>query len=174
MSDKTAMEAALARLNAGEFNLWGGTDLHVLQAMRRLGIAVSPAFQSVIVLCGSTRFRQQYEHVQKLLSLAGHVPLSVEFYHHDDGVQLSGRSKRRLDSLHRRKIDLADGIFVLNANGYIGESTMNEIIHATALRKPIGWFEPHNAITVTTSVDGPDADADLRGTTWTIREHQRA
>ena len=32
--------------------------------------------------------------------------------------------------MHKRKIDMADEIFVINVGGYIGESTRNEIAYA--------------------------------------------
>jgi len=35
-----------------------------------------------------------------------------------------------LDDMHLRKIDLADEIFVINSEGYIGESTKREIEYA--------------------------------------------
>jgi hypothetical protein len=35
-----------------------------------------------------------------------------------------------LDDMHKRKIDMADEIFVINVGGYIGESTRSEIAYA--------------------------------------------
>ena len=35
-----------------------------------------------------------------------------------------------LDDMHKHKIDMADGIFVISVNGYIGESTRSEIEYA--------------------------------------------
>jgi MinD-like ATPase involved in chromosome partitioning or flagellar assembly len=52
------------------------------------------------------------------------------------------RIKEDLDNLHKRKIDLADEILVLDVDGYIGESTINEIIHADRLRKDVRLLEP--------------------------------
>lgn len=46
----------------------------------------------------------------------------------------------RMDELHLRKIDLADEIYVVNVNGYIGSSTQNEIKYAQSLNKHIRWF----------------------------------
>ena len=50
--------------------------------------------------------------------------------------------KRDLDELHKRKIDLADEVFVLNVGGYIGESTRSEIDYAKSLKMPIRYLEP--------------------------------
>jgi nucleoside 2-deoxyribosyltransferase len=45
--------------------------------------------------------------------------------------------KARLDELHKRKIDLADYVLVLNVGGYIGRSTRSEIAYAAAHGKPV-------------------------------------
>jgi nucleoside 2-deoxyribosyltransferase len=46
----------------------------------------------------------------------------------------------KMDALHRRKIDLADEIFVINFRDYIGSSTCNEIEYAKKQGKPIRWY----------------------------------
>ena len=46
-----------------------------------------------------------------------------------------------MDELHLRKIDLADLVFVVNKGGYIGESTVREIVYAEAHGKAIDWLE---------------------------------
>jgi len=46
-----------------------------------------------------------------------------------------------LDELHKRKIDIADEILVLNVGGYIGESTRGEIAYAQAHGIPIRYLE---------------------------------
>ncbi|MCZ9336460.1 hypothetical protein NGM37_01570, partial [Streptomyces sp. TRM76130] len=48
----------------------------------------------------------------------------------------AGRLKQQLDALHRRKIDLADEVLVVNPDGYIGDSTRGEIEYACSLGKP--------------------------------------
>jgi len=73
----------------------------------------------VITLCGSTRFKDEFIEAQKRLSLAGNIVISVGLFGHsgdnevwDDGV------KEMLDDMHKRKIDMADGIYVINVGGY--------------------------------------------------------
>lgn len=46
-----------------------------------------------------------------------------------------------LDDMHKRKIDMADEIFVINVGGYIGTSTRSEIEYAKANNKPIRYLE---------------------------------
>jgi hypothetical protein len=47
-----------------------------------------------------------------------------------------------LDDMHKRKIDLADEIFVINPGGYVGSSTLSEIEYAKATNKPAGYLQP--------------------------------
>ena len=96
----------------------------------------------VITLCGSTRFRDAFLDVQKRLTLAGNIVISVGLFGHsgDDEVWADG-VKEMLDDMHRRKIDMADEIFVINVGGYIGSSTRSEIAYAEAAGKPVRWLE---------------------------------
>lgn len=48
--------------------------------------------------------------------------------------------KTALDELHKRKIDLADYVYVIDVNGYIGESTRSEIEYATRHGIPIRYL----------------------------------
>ena len=45
-----------------------------------------------------------------------------------------------MDALHLRKIDLADEIFVVNYDDYIGDSTLAEIDYTSSIGKKIRWF----------------------------------
>jgi len=45
-----------------------------------------------------------------------------------------------MDALHIQKIDMADEIFVVNVDHYIGISTTREVEHAKATGKRIRWF----------------------------------
>ena len=58
----------------------------------------------------------------------------------DDEVWTEG-TKEMLDDMHKRKIDMADEIFVINVGGYIGSSTRSEIEYATAAGKPVRYLE---------------------------------
>lgn len=49
--------------------------------------------------------------------------------------------KTKLDALHLRKIEMAGHVRVINKQQYIGESTMNELMHAIKLGKRISFFE---------------------------------
>ncbi len=96
----------------------------------------------VITLCGSTRFREAFREAQKRLTLAGNIVISVGLFGHagDDEVWTEG-TKAMLDDMHKRKIDMADEIFVINVGGYIGESTRSEIDYAIRTGKSVRYLE---------------------------------
>lgn len=97
----------------------------------------------VITLCGSTKFKDEYMKAQKNLTLQGNIVISVGLFGHsgDDEVWTEG-TKEMLDNMHKRKIDMADEIFVINVGGYIGESTMSEIEYAIRNGKKVNYLEP--------------------------------
>ena len=97
----------------------------------------------VVTLCGSTRFRDAFMEAQKRLTLAGNIVISVGLFGHagDEEVWNEG-VKKMLDDMHKRKIDMADEIYVINVGGYVGESTRSEIEYAAATGKPVRYLEP--------------------------------
>ena len=96
----------------------------------------------VITLCGSTRFKEQFIEAQKRLTLEGNIVISVGLFGHsgDDEVWTEG-TKEMLDDMHKRKIDMADAIYVINVGGYIGESTRSEIEYAKRNGKEVRYLE---------------------------------
>ena len=96
----------------------------------------------VITLCGSTRFKDAFMEAQRRLTLEGNIVISVGLFGHsgDDEVWADGR-KEMLDDMHKRKIDMADEIFVINVGGYIGSSTRSEIEYAIATGKAVHYLE---------------------------------
>ncbi len=95
----------------------------------------------IITLCGSTRFRDEFLAAQKHLSLEGNIVISVGLFGHSgDDEAFDKDTKEMLDDMHKRKIDLADEIFVINVGGYIGESTRSEIDYARATNKVVRYL----------------------------------
>lgn len=93
----------------------------------------------VITLCGSTKFKDQFMEVQKKLTLEGNIVVSVGCFGHASDI-FSDEQKLMLDDMHKRKIDMADEIFVINVGGYIGESTKSEIEYAKKHGKNISYL----------------------------------
>lgn len=96
----------------------------------------------VITLCGSTKFKDAFMEAQKRLTLEGNIVISVGMFGHsgDDEVWTEG-TKAMLDDMHKRKIDMADEIYVINVGGYIGESTKSEIEYARKNGKEVQFLE---------------------------------
>ena len=103
----------------------------------------------VITLCGSTRFKDQFMEAQKRLTLEGNIVISVGLFGHsgdqevwenmDEGTLT--KTKEMLDDMHKRKIDMADAIFVINVGGYVGSSTKSEIEYAITHGKEVRYLE---------------------------------
>ena len=103
----------------------------------------------IITLCGSTKFKDEFMKAQKDLTLQGNIVISVGLFGHsgdnevwenmDDGTLT--KTKIMLDDMHKRKIDMADEIFVINVGGYIGESTRSEIEYAKSTGKVVNYLE---------------------------------
>jgi hypothetical protein len=107
-----------------------------------------PEQPQIVCLCGSTRFYDEFQKANYDLTMRGEIVLSVGFYPHaiaesghGEGVGHDSVEKVNLDELHKRKIDLADYIYVLNVGGYIGESTRSEIEYAKKIKCPIRYLE---------------------------------
>jgi hypothetical protein len=95
----------------------------------------------IITLCGSTKFKDEFIAEQKRLTLEGNIVISVGLFGHSgDSEVWSEDTKEMLDDMHKRKIDLADEIFVINVGGYIGSSTRSEIEYAKKTNKPVRYL----------------------------------
>jgi hypothetical protein len=104
---------------------------------------------NIICLCGSTKFRKAFLKANKELTHQGNIVLTVGSLPDDRDIKSSEdifgeEIKMKLDELHKRKIDLADEIFVLNVGGYIGSSTRSEIDYALNTGKPVKYLEPRS------------------------------
>jgi ADP-ribose pyrophosphatase YjhB (NUDIX family) len=107
------------------------------------------AWPEVVCLCGSTRFHDTFRELNLQLTLEGKIVLSIECDTKSDADLLRVRDvgdtvavKARLDELHKRKIDLAHSVLVLNVRGYIGESTRSAIDYAKGTGKRVRYLEP--------------------------------
>ena len=94
----------------------------------------------VITLCGSTRFKDDFERINRELTLLGNIVISVGCFGHS-GDTFTEEQKVMLDDIHKRKIDMADTIYVINKDGYIGDSTRSEIKYAIAHGKQVILME---------------------------------
>ncbi len=103
----------------------------------------------IITLCGSTKFKDAFIKAQKDLTLKGNIVISVGLFGHSGDIEVwdnmddkeLSKTKQMLDDMHKRKIDLADEIYVINVGGYIGKSTRSEINYAIKTGKKVNYLE---------------------------------
>ena len=101
----------------------------------------------IVVLCGSSKFTDimavcawLIERDEKAIAMGLHLlpnwypNCPADHLAEHEGVQ------EEMDELHLRKIDMADEIFVVNHEDYIGDSTKREIEYAQSKNKKIRWF----------------------------------
>lgn len=96
--------------------------------------------REIITLCGSTRFRDQFKEIERKLTMEGKIPLPPAFYGKADGIEYSPEMAQNLWELHLDKINISDGIYVINPGGYLGESTQKEIDYAMTKGKSVGFY----------------------------------
>lgn len=98
----------------------------------------------VICLCGSTKFREEFDKVNAQLTLDGYIVLAPGVWAHSDPehakmLEDHPELKFKLDKLHHHKIDLAGQVMIIVVDNYIGPSTLAEIEYAAARGKPVTY-----------------------------------
>ena len=95
----------------------------------------------IITLCGSIKFKDEFMRVQEKLTLDGNIVLTPNFFNNIKKEDIDEKTKKMLDEMHKQKIDMSDEIYVVNVDGYIGESTKLEIEYAKRKGKKISYLE---------------------------------
>ena len=93
----------------------------------------------VVVMCGSLRFLDVIQKEAERLELEKEYAV-ITILPHVLERELTAEDKNALGEMHLRKIDLADAIYVVNVNGYIGEAVLKEIAYAQEKGKEILYF----------------------------------
>lgn len=95
----------------------------------------------VLTICGSMKFENQMREISSRLEAEQGIcvltPINYEKKHKDDIAELEN-----IFACHMKKIELSDGIYVLNIDGYVGESTKSQISYAKRLGKEIIYHVP--------------------------------
>lgn len=94
--------------------------------------------KNVITLCGSCKFMDKILEVHEKFELDGNVVIGI--VQHVRPEPYTQEEEDLLDVIHKQKIDMADEIFVINVNGYIGYSTRSEIEYAKETGKKITYL----------------------------------
>lgn len=116
------------------------TGLDAVQLMNTLFI---PKVKKVCY-CGSIRVALwAFKKAEYISVIKGEIALLPSCLYVDIEREYGARSEYKIaaDENHKRKIDLADEVFILNVGGYIGESTRSEINYALSIGKPVRYLE---------------------------------
>lgn len=95
----------------------------------------------IITVCGSLKFYKEMMEITEIMELQGNCML-VPIYNSNrpNKDTFTEEEALMLDKMHKEKIKLADAILVVNVDGYIGNSTRNEINYARSLNKEIIYY----------------------------------
>ena len=121
---------------------------HQLLELNDLQRAIEAAERGpqIVCLCGSTRFKQTFEEINSQLTDEGKIVLSAGSFRRDKEQLLGPQRAAELDDLHKRKIDLADEVLIVNQDGYVGSSTRAEIAYAKERGLPVSLLFPEQGV----------------------------
>ena len=120
------------------------------------GVKILSSSPKIITLCGSSRFCEQMAILAWELEKQGAIVFGLHYlptgycldkgYVPDDEgcIHHIGEQEKVediMDSLHLKKIEMSNAIFVVNVGGYIGTSTRREIEYAKLLGREIIYLE---------------------------------
>ena len=94
----------------------------------------------VITICGSMRYSKKMMKIAEELELKEGYAV-IQCVYNVDGQKYEGIDASILDKIHTKKIDISDAIYVVNIDGYIGNSTKNEIEYAKNNGKKVIYHE---------------------------------
>ena len=87
-------------------------------------------------ICGSMRFEKEMQKIALELETKHNINI-IQCTYNIDAISLSETDIDMLMQMHYHKIDISDGIYVVDINGYIGHSVRNEINYAQQNNKEI-------------------------------------
>lgn len=97
----------------------------------------------VITICGSMRYKNEMMKISEKLEIEDSYAV-IQCIYNVDNLKYKGKDATILEKIHRKKIDISDAIYVVNINGYIGDSTKREIEYAKATGKEVIYHEKVN------------------------------
>ena len=93
----------------------------------------------IITLCGRLKFQKEMMIVAEKLALQGNCILTPT-YPVIENIEITEEQIAMLKEAHFKRIEIANAIFVVNVNNYIGNSTNVEIEYAKELGKEIIYY----------------------------------
>ena len=87
-------------------------------------------------MCGSMRFEREMQKTAFILETEYGFNI-LQCVYNPENTHTSDKQKTLLENSHYKKIDISDGIYVMDINGYIGNSVKAEIDYAEKHNKEI-------------------------------------
>ncbi len=87
-------------------------------------------------ICGSMRFAKEMQEIALILEIEYGFNI-LQCTYNPENVNIDDDQKARLINAHLQKISLSDDIYVVDINGYIGQSVQKEISYAHTFNKEI-------------------------------------
>lgn len=94
-----------------------------------------------ITLCGSTKFKNEFYQAFQKLTSEGYIVLMPGIFSKHDNIKLTEDEIKMFHYMHMQRIDMSDAIYIINKDGYIGASTLEEIEYAKSNNKEILYLE---------------------------------
>lgn len=96
---------------------------------------------SVVLLIGSTKFKDVFLDVEEKLALKGYLVFTPSVYNQSGEVPGCGvETKKILDTAAKMKVCRSDIVIVIDKDGYIGSSTKKQIEWVELLNKPVLYY----------------------------------
>jgi hypothetical protein len=97
---------------------------------------VEPDIMKTVTMCGSMKFEKEMQIIAlRLETMHGYNVLQCVYNPEKD--ELSSYEMDVLKAAHYRKIDISDAIYVVDIQGYIGDSVRAEMVYAKEQGKEI-------------------------------------
>lgn len=89
-----------------------------------------------VTLCGSMKFADEMKDIALQLEIS-HDMNVIQCIYNSHGVHLSDDDMKQIVEAHYKKIELSDAIYVVDIDGYMGESVKKEIEFAESKGKEV-------------------------------------
>ncbi len=94
----------------------------------------------IMTICGSYKFKKQMTEICEKLTLEGNCVFAPNELTRVDKESYTQDEMLMFARMHKEKIKLSDAVFIVDIDGYIGNSTKSEIELAQALGKEIIYY----------------------------------
>lgn len=92
----------------------------------------------IVTICGSMKYKDKMMEVAKELEIKNKYVVIQCIY---SNARFNEEEQQILADLHYNKIEISDVIYVVNVDGYIGNSTAKEIEYAKKFGKEVMYLE---------------------------------